>query len=151
MSEDGSDLLEQYKFYANTSNDVSNRRLRTNRFYVSLLSGILVALPFVIDLDNLTPIRLMAMLIIGFVGVVLCVLWFFNIWSYKQLNEGKYDVIHAMEKHLAYACFKEEWEILGEGDDFWLYIPHWKVERLVPGLMALPYLALVVYAVVNLV
>ena len=141
-----SELLQQYKHFASTSNEVSNRRLKTNRFYVSLLSGILVVLPLVLDLDNLTDIRLVAILIIGFVGVVLCILWFFNILSYKQLNKGKYKVIHEMEEDLPYACFKREWEILGEGEDISRYITHWKVERLVPGMLALPYLALMVFA-----
>lgn len=155
MSDNGpdeeSDLLEQYKFYAGTSNDVSNRRLRTNRFYVSLLSGILVALPFVLDLNDLTPIRLAAILIIGLVGVMLCVLWFFNILSYKQLNQGKYEVIHDMERELPYPCYKLEWENLGEGKDRCRYIPHWKVERWVPGLMSLPYFAMAIFAAYTLI
>lgn len=148
--DEGSDLLQQYKFFAGTSNEVSNRRLKTNRFYVSLLSGILVALPFVLDLDNLTPIRLVAMLLIGFVGVLLCVLWFFNILSYKQLNKGKYEIIHDMEEDLPYPCFKREWEELGEGDVLRKYITHWKVERLVPWLMALPYFTMGGFAAYNL-
>lgn len=145
------DLLEQYKFYAGTSSEVSNRRLKTNRFYVSLLSGILVAFPFVLDLDNLTPFRLVVMLTIGFVGVVIAVVWFFNIWSYKQLNSGKYEVIHDMEEELPYACFTREWEILGEGRHFQKYVTHWKVERMVPWLVAIPYLVLVVFSASRLI
>lgn len=150
-SDERSDLLEQYKFYAGTSNDVSNRRLRTNRFYVSLLSGILVVLPFVLDLDNLTPIRLAGMVLIGFVGVLLCVLWYYNIKSYKQLNEGKYEIIHEMEENLPYPCYTKEWEILGEGRDKEKYITHWSVERWVPRMLAIPYLILGLFGLFRLI
>lgn len=144
------ELLELYKFYADTSNEVSNRRLRTNRFFVSLLTAVLVAMPIVIDLSDLTAVRLGGMVLIAVVGLGLCVLWFFNIYSYKQLNKGKYTVIHNMEKQLTYSCYTREWAELGEGDSLRRYITHWKVERLVPGLMALPYLVLLVFAVVKL-
>lgn len=144
------DLLEQYKFYAQTSSDVSDRRLRTNRFYVSLLSGILVVFPFTLDLGNPNPISLMLMFTIGFVGTVVAVVWFFNILSYKQLNSGKFEVIHDMEDELPYPCFRREWEILEEGKDFNRYLTHWKVERIVPGLVAIPYLGLMVFALVQL-
>lgn len=144
--EGGPDLLDQYKFYAGTSSEVSNRRLKTNRFYVSLLSGILVAFPFVFDLDNLTPFKLIVMFTIGFVGVVIAVVWFFNILSYKQLNSGKYEVIHEMEEDLPYACFTREWELLGEGGDVDKYLTHWKVERLIPWLVAIPYLVIMVFS-----
>lgn len=144
------DAIELYKFYANTTNEVSNRRLKTNRFFVSLLSGIFVATPVVFDLDNLTPIRFAAMGLLGFVGLSLCVLWFFNILSYKQLNSGKYEVIHAMEQDLPYACYDREWEELQEGTDVWTYIPHWKVERLVPFVLAVPYLVILAFALVGL-
>lgn len=153
-SEPGSgrpDLMDQYQFYAATTSDVSNRRLRTNQFYLSLLSGILVVLPFVLDLDNPRRVRLLAMLTVGLVGVVVSVVWFFNILSYRQLNGGKYAVVHEMEEHLPYDCFTREWELLGEGEDSRRYITHWKVERLVPWLVAIPYLVLVVYALSGLI
>lgn len=144
------DLFKQYEFYASTSSQVSDRRLRTNRFYVSLLSGVLVVVPVVFDLESLSPIRLAAMALVGFVGLSLCVLWFFNIWSYKQLNAGKYAVIHAMEQELPYACYDREWDELSEGRDFRTYIPHWKVERLVPFVLAVPYLLLLAFALYKL-
>lgn len=143
-------LLEQYKFYAQTSSDVSDRRLRTNRFYVSLLSGILVVFPFTLELENPTPISLMMMFTIGFVGTVVAVVWFFNILSYKQLNSGKFEVIHDMEDSLPYPCYQQEWEILEEGKQVKKYLSHWKVERLVPGLVAIPYIGLMVFALVQL-
>lgn len=151
--EDGNPLLEQYKFYAGTSGEVSNRRLQTNRFYVSLLSGILVVLPFVFDLDNLTDVRLAAILLIGFVGVALCVLWFLNVWSYKQLNQGKYAVIHEMEQEdeVPYPAYDREWDELDRGENFWTYLEHWKVERVVPWVLAVPYMAMFLFALFNLV
>ena len=140
-------LVEQYKVYVNRSSDVSNRRLKTNRFYVSLLSGGIAAIGLLVQPQELSSIRVLGLGVIGVVGVALCVNWLFNIWSYEQLNEGKYAVIHDMEKKLPHSCYKEEWEKLDEGENNRTYLTHWKVERVVPGILALPYLLLALYAV----
>lgn len=88
---------------------------------------------------------------IGLVGVALCVNWFFNIWSYKQLNAGKYKVIRDMEEDRPHACYTDEWnEYLDEGENFRTYLTHWKVERMVPAIPAVPYLLLFIYAVARL-
>lgn len=144
------ELLEQYKFYAQTTSDVSDRRLETNRFYVSLLSGILVVSPFTLGLDDFTTISLLLLFAIGFVGTVVAVVWFFNILSYKQLNSGKFEVIHEMEDALPYPCFQREWKRLEEGRQVSTYLTHWRVERLVPMLVAIPYIGLMVFALVQL-
>jgi hypothetical protein len=154
MSDDGIDeppatgqpLVEQYKVYVNRSNDVSNRRLKTNQFYVSLLSGGIAAIGLLVKPDELTAIQYIGLMIVGIVGVALCVTWFFNVWSYKQLNQGKYQVIHDMEEKLPHACYTDEWNILKHGDANRTYLEHWKVERAVPVVLAIPYLALAIYA-----
>lgn len=154
MSDDGTDetpstgqpLIEQYKTYVNRSNDVSNRRLKTNQFYVSLLSGGIAAIGLLVKPQRLTGIQYIGLIVVGLVGVALCVTWFFNIWSYKQLNQGKYQVIHDMEQKLPHACYTDEWSKLEEGKNNRLYLEHWKVERAVPVILAIPYLSLAIYA-----
>lgn len=47
--------------------------------------------------------------------------------------------VRDMEEDLPYACFKREWKILGEGGNVDKYLVHWKVERLVPWKVAIPY------------
>lgn len=154
MSKDGTEdppsnqqaLTEQYKVYVNRSSDVSNRRLKTNRFYVSLLSAGIGVMGLLINSQQLTDIQYIGLIVIGLVGIALCISWLLNIWSYKQLNKGKYAVIHEMEEKLPHACYRDEWKKLDYGQNNRTYLTHWKVERVVPLLLAAPYLLLAVYA-----
>ena len=41
-------LLEQYKLYVEMADRVGTRRAQTNRFYISLLSGLLAVLSIVV-------------------------------------------------------------------------------------------------------
>ena len=141
------ELIEQYTKYVDTTLDVSNRRLRNNRFYVLLLSGTLAVISVLANTDIIQEVGL---LIAGLSGFALCVLWYGSILSYKQLNRGKYAVINEMEAELPAAPFRREWAHLEEGDDWRTYITHTRVERKIPGILAVPYLLIAIYAIFQL-
>ena len=52
--------------------------------------------------------------------------------SYQQLNTGKFDVIHEIERKLPLALYKAEWDALGRGQDSRKYKPLTDVEKWVP-------------------
>lgn len=137
------ELIDQYTTYVNTTLDVSNRRMRNNRFYVLLLSGTLAAISV---LAKTNIIQEVGLLLAGSLGFALCVLWYASIVSYKQLNKGKYTVINEMENHLPVEPFNQEWAVLEEGENWPTYITHTRVERKIPGVLAFPYLIITVYA-----
>lgn len=141
------ELIEQYTTYVNTTLDVSNRRMRNNRFYVLLLSGTLAAISVLAKTDIIQEIGL---LLAGSLGLALCVLWYGSIISYKQLNSGKYDVIKEMEAKLPAEPFDREWIVLDKGKNWRTYITHTRVERKIPGVLAVPYLIITVYALLQL-
>jgi len=141
------ELIDQYTTYVNTTLNVSNRRLRNNRFYVFLLSGTL-AVVSVLAKTNI--IQELGLLLAGSLGFALCVLWYLSIVSYKQLNSGKYDIIQNMEEDLPAAPFNEEWENLERGENWRTYITHTRVERKIPIVLAIPYLLITGYAVLQL-
>ena len=145
-------LLEQYKVYVEMADNVSERRDRSNAFYLTLLSGLLVVVSAIVTIWGTNSFLASTMVAgIGLVGVLLCVVWFFNIRSYGQLNSGKFKVIHRMEQELPFACHDNEWEVLGRGKDRRLYWPFTQVEKWVPVIMGVPYLLLVACCVVRLV
>jgi len=141
------ELIEQYTAYVNTTLDVSNRRMRNNRFYVLLLSGTLAVISV---LANTNIIQEVGLLISGSLGFALCLLWYGSIISYKQLNGGKYNVIKEMEAELPAKPFDREWVILDEGKNPRTYLTHTRVERKIPGVLAIPYLFITVYAAIQL-
>ena len=92
-------LLEQYKLYVEMADRVSQRRQAANRFYISLLSG-LGGLYLLLEkiLHTQPNIIIWAILII-----IISLLWWLTINSYRQLNSGKFKVIHEMEQQLPFA------------------------------------------------
>jgi hypothetical protein len=73
--------------------------------------------------------------------------WFRTIQSYRQLNTGKFEVIHLLEEHLSAALFKAEWYALGEGKDKKRYRPFTKIEASAPFAFALIHIAALTFGV----
>lgn len=138
--------LEQWKFYGQTTLNVSNRRLKNNRFYLRLLIALLGVAGIGTKLGFIAPIGI---LIIGMVGLPFCVLWSFHILSYKQLNSGKYRVMWEMADELPFDPFKREWEKLKEGQEPQAYIKHTTVEGWWPRVFGYFYAILTIFGALS--
>ena len=115
-------LLEQYKLYVEMADRISSRRLKTNQFYISVLSGILALLSIFAKNQALSINNSFYLILISFICILLCGIWYANIKSYKQLNKIKFEVIHDMESCLPYACYENEWNIEKEGKNKYIRI-----------------------------
>ena len=139
-------LLEQYKLYVEMADRISNRRAQTNRFYISLLSGLLALLSIAVGRNLFSDFQTIVFSVISVLGLTLCSLWNINIRSYRQLNSGKFKVIHELEQHLPFPCYDREWEILEEGKKAKKYLQLTRVEQYVPFILAIPYILLLLYS-----
>lgn len=139
-------LIEQYKIYVEMADRISSRRFQTNRFYVTLLSGLLALLSLVVNINAFSSVLYVVFVAVGILGIALCILWYVNIHSYRQLNSGKFQVIHEMEQHLPFPAYEREWEILREGKEGKKYRRLSKVEQYVAFILAVPYLILLIYS-----
>ena len=123
----------------------SARRAETNKFYIALLSALLAFMAFIAK-EKVCPESFdTIMLSFCFLGVLLNAVWFINILSYKQLNSGKFKIIHKLEKELAYECYKKEWDVLKRGKDTKHYRKLTRVELYIPAILAVPYISLLIY------
>ncbi len=102
-------LGQQYTHYADTAKAVTGQRLRANRFYLSILSGLLVAFTFTAGKDPST-LRSASIAGIGIVGVFICSLWKQTIISHRNLNQAKYEVIEELEDDMPYSVYQMEWD-----------------------------------------
>ena len=84
---------------------------------------------------------------VGAAGVIVSVTWNRMVSSFRQLNAGKFRVIHELEKHLPAALFKAEWAALGEGRDRKLYAPFTKSEGWLARAFGFIYVAAVGLAI----
>ena len=144
-------LLEQYKLYVEMADRVSSRRAQTNRFYISLLSILLALLSIVAGIGAFSRILNIILLAVAILGILLCVLWWINIRSYRQLNSAKFQIIHEMEQHLPIAAYDKEWELLGRGKESGKYLQLTRVEQWVPFVLTIPYLLLLIYSVIGMI
>ena len=140
-------LLEQYKLYVDITDKISARRNQMNSFYISLLSGLL-ALIYIANEKKLDPQFQSPILlaVVAILGLILCVLWYLNIKSYKQLNSGRFKVIYEMEQYLPFACYEQEWYILRKDKSQGGYLTQTSIEQYIPLALAIPYLRLLIYS-----
>jgi len=144
----GEHLLEEYKLYVEMVDRISERRMQTNKFYISLLSGLLALLSILVSVGKFN--QSLIFIIVSLLGMALCILWHINIRSYRQLNSGKFKVIHEMEQHLPFPCYGREWELLGEGKEKSKYLQLTRVEKYIPLILAIPYIFLFLYTLASL-
>jgi len=121
-----SHYLEIYKLYVEKADAISTRRQSANSFFLTINTAILGVTGYIGTSGNSIKLAL------GLAGILLCFFWYKLILSYKQLNSGKFKVIHEIEKKLPLAPYDAEWEAVGRGKKPELYKPFTLVEMAVP-------------------
>lgn len=127
---------------------ISQRRESANTFLLTVNTLLFAALSgaSVAGLGLLQPAWT---LLISLCGVVLCFWWWRLIQAYKDLNSGKFNVIHRLEKELPAKPFTDEWNCLGKGKDSKKYRPVTEIETKIPWVFAILYLVLIVWSFVK--
>ena len=141
----GRELLEEYKLYIEDLANVGTRHTDTSKFYVSLISALLVFLSLAGPDKPLGFVGDAAVIAISLLAVLLCVFWFLTIRSYSQLYKAKFEVLRDMETDLSYHCFEEEWTRLEEME----FKPVTRLEQAVTLLMTIPFLVVMVFTVIR--
>ena len=88
-------------------------------------------------------------MLIPLAGIVLCIVWFYLIRSYRQLNTAKFKVIHEIEALMPLAPYDAEWEAVGRGENYAIYWPFTHVEKWVPLVFGALYVGALVFSVAN--
>ena len=125
-------VLSIYKVLIDMADKVSQRRQNANNFYLSVNTAITGASAYLSSTASGAP----NVLVISVAGLLVCLLWKRNIDSYKDLNSGKFHVIHEIEKSLPVAAFTAEWDVLKRGEKKSRYRPFHSVEIWVPYIFA---------------
>ena len=125
------DLLEQYKLYVQSAENVSARRIASSH-YLLTINAALVAL---YGLQSANFGQGYWTLLIPVIGIPVSLLWYLIIKSHADLNRIKFEVIHEFEQHLPAAMYKHEWRLAEEGQGP-AYRAVTKIERWIPILFA---------------
>lgn len=134
--------LEQYRIYLHIFNNTSDRRQKSNEFFLGLNAAIIGIIGYVES--KALPHASLIFMLIPLVGISICYSWHRMILSYKQLNRAKFKVIHTVERKLPLSLFETEWDLLGKGKDPHKYLPLSQTEK------NIPLMFIVLYAVIFL-
>lgn len=132
-------ILELYKLYLASAENISDRRQTANAFFVSLNTA-LISLISYLSLDVSESYWLVAI-----AGTAISYMWYRLIRSYKDLNTAKFKVIHKMEKNLPMQPYEAEWEAVGRGKKPKLYLPFTHVEIYIPWVFILLHLFVITH------
>ncbi len=139
-------LLEQYRIYVAGTEKISDRRQKSNEFFLALNAALVTILGFIASRMASGEASIIVALS-SFAGIAMGYLWYRMIRSYKGLNDGKFKVIHTIEMRLPLALYDTEWEMLGRGKDRATYWPFTHIELLVPWIFIAIYCLLILSAV----
>lgn len=138
------DLLEQYKLYVQSAENVSARRLASSRYLLAVNTALVVLCGFQV----LGSSSVWLTLLLPVLGIPVSILWYWIIRSHRNLNEVKFGIVHELERRLPAALFTHEWLLVegGKGKSYW---PVTEIERWIPLLFLLLHLGLFVLLVTN--
>ena len=133
--------LEQYRIYLHIFNSTSERRNKSNEFFLGLNTAIIGVLGY-LETKNVMGNESAIFLFAPFVGIAICYSWYKIINSYKQLHRAKFAVIHQVEKNLPISLFDTEWNLLGKGVDKSKYVKISSIERNIPIIFIILYIVI---------
>lgn len=137
-------LLEQYKLYVQSAENVSARRVNSNR-YLLTLNAALIAL---YGLQSAGFGQSYWTLLIPIIGIPVSLLWYLIIKSHADLNRIKFDLIHEMEQHLPAVMYQYEWKLAEQGQGK-AYRAVTAIERWLPRLFAVLHVLLGTIIILN--
>lgn len=104
------DLLEQYKLYVQSADNVSTRRVSSNRYLLTVNAALVASYGFQSAGSGLTIWTIP----IAVAGITISLLMWSIIKSHRDLNTVKFKVIHELEQHLPAALYDYEWQLAQE-------------------------------------
>ena len=107
-NEDKHLLLEQYKIMIDTSEKLMERRQSMVSLYITICTALIAFIGASFAFGNLL-ITAAISLLTGVITIILCYNWRTSLGSYELNNEGKFEVINQIEKHLPADMFECEY------------------------------------------
>ena len=139
------DLLEQYKLYVQSAENVSARRVASIQYLLTLNAALVALYGF----QSAGFGENYWTLLVPITGILVSLLWRLIIKSHADLNHVKFKVIHELEQHLPAAMFKYEWRLAEEGQGK-AYRAVTTIERWIPVLFAALHAGLAIIIILEI-
>lgn len=130
-------LLEQYKLYVESAQKVTDRRITTGNYLLTVNSFLLT----VFGVASSQHLGGLWLAIVPVAGLLVSFTWYALVVFYRNLGAAKYKVIHGMESYLPTAPFRCEW-LSAHKEKAKQHTGVTRLERVIPLTFAAIYLAL---------
>ena len=133
------ELLDQYKMFQKSSEDLVSRRQSVNSFYISVNSALAALMGIVMGLVEM-PGKTYVLLFMCITGIILDISWIHILDAYGTLNAAKMKVIKLMEEQLPVALYDVEWRIMSDRLNNKKYVSFTSSEKRIPILFSAVYI-----------
>ncbi len=133
------ELIDQYKMFQKSSEDLVSRRQNVNSFYISVNSAIVALTGIVIGMIDM-PAKLLIVLFMCLCGAILDISWINILESYGNLNAAKMKVICLMEKDLPVELYDVEWQVMSDKLNNKKYVSFTNSEKRIPKIFLAVYI-----------
>ena len=144
------ELIDQYKMFQKSSEDLVSRRQSTSSFYISVNSAIVAFSGILLGLFD-TPIKLIMILFMSIIGIVLDISWINILDAYSTLNSAKMKVITMIEKTMPIALYDTEWQIMSDKLNNKKYVSFTNREKRIPVIFLCIYGLVIAFSAVFLI
>lgn len=138
-----SELLDQYKMFQKSSEDLVSRRQSVNSFYISVNSALVALMGVVMGVVE-APAKLYVMFFMSITGIILDISWINILDAYGTLNAAKMKVINLMERKLPVALYDVEWRVMSDKLNNKKYVSFTNSEKRIPRIFSVVYSAILV-------
>ncbi|MBR5596352.1 MAG: hypothetical protein IKW30_02980 [Lachnospiraceae bacterium] len=136
-------VLEQYKFFAETSEALVNRRQNVNSFYISANTALITIIATIFSLNTDWTIRFIITIVLALPGTLLNVSWKKILEAYGITNSSKLTILSELEKQLAISLYGAEWEEMSNEYNKKRYVSFTDSEKNLPRVFNILYTALI--------
>ena len=141
------ELVDQYKMFQKTSEDLVARRQSVNSFYISVNSALtgLLGVAFGVFDDS---VKLIVAAFMCIAGIILDISWINILEAYGTLNAAKMKVIKLLEEQLPVMLYDAEWRIMSDKLNNKKYVSFTDSEKRIPKLFLCLYALILIGIVV---
>ncbi|MBQ1716095.1 MAG: hypothetical protein II035_07060 [Firmicutes bacterium] len=127
------ELVEQYKMFQKTSEDLVARRQSVNSFYISVNSALTGLLGVALGVFD-DSVKLIVAAFMCVAGIILDISWINILEAYGTLNAAKMKVIKLLEEQLPVMLYDAEWRIMSDKLNNKKYVSFTDSEKRIPKL-----------------
>lgn len=145
---DRGELLEQYKIFLETSENLVARRQTVNSFYISANTALVTIMATLLTLFGQMEEKLLVCALVSAVGMILSFSWYNILDAYGTLNSSKMRVISMIERELPAALYDTEWDVMSDKLNSKKYTSFTDSEKKAPKVFIVLYAVLILVALI---